>query len=218
MYNIVIFGPQGSGKGTQGERISKKLGIPDISSGALFRAEVERNTGLGRDIAEFINSGRLVPSDLVHQVMKDRLSEQDTLEGAIFDGYPRTVEQAESLDEILTALDRQITHVICLELSDEEAVRRLSGRRVCSNDKCRLSYHVEFKPPVKDKDHCDRCGSVLIQRQDDVPEAIKLRLEVYHKDTAPLIDFYKQRGIVFKIDGAQTIDKVEKDINFIFKV
>jgi adenylate kinase len=218
MNNIVIFGPQGSGKGTQGDRISKKLGIPDISSGALFRAEVDRNTGMGREIAQYITSGQLVPSDLVRQVIKDRLTEQDTLEGTIFDGYPRTVEQAESLDEILTALGRQITHVVYLDLSDEEAVRRLSGRRVCPNDRCRLSYHVEFKPPTKDKDHCDRCGSVLAQRQDDVPEAIKQRLDVYHKDTSPLLDFYKQRGIVFKIDGSQTIDKVEKDINFIFKV
>jgi adenylate kinase len=218
MNNVVIFGPQGSGKGTQGERLSKKLGIPDISSGALFRAEVERNTGLGRDIADYITSGQLVPSDMVRQVIRDRISEQDTLEGAIFDGYPRTVEQAETLDELLTEVGRQVTHVILLELSDEEAVKRLSGRRVCTNDRCRLSYHIDFKPPVKDKDHCDRCGSPLIQRQDDVPEAIKQRLDVYHKDTSPLIDFYNQRGIVFRIDGSQTIDKVEKDINFIFKL
>lgn len=216
MFNVVIMGPQGSGKGTQAERLSKKLAVPEISTGALFRAEVDRGTGLGRDIAPFIQKGERVPSDLVRQVVFDRLSEQDTREGVVLDGYPRTLEQAHTLDEIMTKLDRQITHVIVLDLPDDEAVKRLSGRRVCSNDKCRLSYHIDFKPPVKDPNLCDRCGWQLIQRGDDVPDAIRRRLELYHSDTAPLIDFYKQRDIIHFVDGSKPIDDVEKEINKIF--
>jgi len=213
MYNIIIMGPQGSGKGTQAERISKKLGIPAVSTGALFRAEVERNTGLGREIAPYLQKGERVPSDMVRAVVLDRLSEQDTEAGAIFDGYPRTIEQADTLDEMMTKLNRHITHVLYLDLTDAEAIRRLGGRRVCSNDKCRLSYHIEFKKPEKDPDKCDRCGSPLKQRADDVPEAIKRRLELFHSDTRPLLDFYKHRGIVFTIDGSGPMQGVEIAVN-----
>lgn len=213
MFNIVIMGPQGSGKGTQAANLAKRLGIPAVSTGALFRAEVERGTGLGREIAPYIQKGERVPSDMVRQVVLDRLEEQDTRSGVILDGYPRTLEQAETLDEIMTDLDRQLSHVLYLDLNDDEAVRRLSGRRVCSNDKCRLSYHVEFKRPVKNEGSCDRCGSPLIQRQDDVPEAIKRRLELFHSDTEPLLDFYRKRGIVFMIDGSGSMAAVEQNIN-----
>jgi len=212
MYNIVIMGPQGCGKGTQGERLAEKLGIPNVSTGKLFRAEVELNTGLGRDMAGFMQRGERVPSDIVYQVMTLRLSEQDVAEGVILDGYPRTLEQGESLDEILTKLDRHLSHVVYLDISDDEAVRRLSGRRICSNQKCELNYHVEFNPPKQDPDHCDRCGSPLRQRTDDVPDAIRRRLEIYHRDTEPLVDFYAQRGILRRVDGAQQIDKVQQAV------
>ncbi len=212
MYNIIIMGPQGSGKGTQAERLSKRLGVPAVSTGALFRAEVERNTGMGREIAPFLQKGERVPSDLVRQVVFDRMSEQDTRVGVILDGYPRTTEQAETLDEIMTKLERHITHVLFLDLSNEEAIRRLGGRRVCSNDKCRLSYHIEFKKPLT-QDKCDRCGSPLKQRQDDVPEAITRRLELFHNDTRPLLDFYKPRGIVSMIDGSGPMADVELAVN-----
>jgi len=212
MYNIVMVGPQGSGKGTQAEKLSEKLGIPTISLGKLFRAEIDRNTGLGREISDYIKKGDMVPSDLVNQVMSERLSEEDTANGVIVDGYPRTKEQAESLDELMTKLGRHITQVIVLEISDDEAVRRLGGRRVCSNQNCELNYHVEFNPPKKDPGKCDRCGSPLVQRQDDTPEAIRRRLQHYHEETQPIIDFYQSRGIIARINGVQSIDKVEAGI------
>jgi len=212
MFNIIMIGPQGSGKGTQAEKMSEKLGIPTISLGKLFRAEIERNTGLGRDLAGYINRGELAPTDLVNQVMSERLSEEDTAQGVIVDGYPRTREQAEALDELMTKLDRQVTHVINLEIADEEAVRRLSGRRVCSNPTCELNYHVEFNPPKGSPDKCDRCGSPLIQRADDTPDAIRQRLKLYHHDTQPLIDFYSSRGLVKRIDGSKPIAEVQSAI------
>ncbi len=212
MYNIIMIGPQGSGKGTQGDKIAEKLGIPTVSLGKLFRAEIERNTGLGRDIVSYIERGDMVPDDLVDQVMSERLAEDDAVNGVIVDGFPRSVAQADVLDEIFTKLNRQVTHVIYLTVSDEESVRRLSGRRVCSNPNCGLTYHVEFNPPKKDANFCDRCGSPLTQRQDDTPEAIKRRLELYHKETQPVVDFYKKRGILFAIDGNQPIGQVQAAI------
>ncbi|MFA6603643.1 MAG: adenylate kinase [Patescibacteria group bacterium] len=212
MFNIIMIGPQGSGKGTQSEKMSEKLGIPTISLGKLFRAEIERNTGLGRDLAGYIERGELVPTDLVNQVMAERLTEEDTVGGFIVDGYPRTKDQAEALDELMTKINRQVTHVISLDIADDEAVRRLSGRRVCSNQDCELNYHIEFNPPKGSPDKCDRCGSPLIQRADDTPEVIRQRLSLYHHDTQPLIDFYSARGLVRRIDGTRPIAEVEAAI------
>lgn len=212
MHNIVMLGVQGSGKGTQADRLSAKLGIPTISTGNLFRAEIERGTGLGREIQTYVARGDRVPSDITTQVMSERLTEDDTAAGFIIDGYPRTAEQAESLDKIMEGIGRKVTDVVYLRITDDEAVRRLSGRRVCSNKDCETSYHVEFNPPEKDPNKCDRCGGLLVQRQDDTPEAIGRRLELYHTDTAPLIDFYKQRGILHEIDGGRPIDQVEETI------
>ena len=212
MRNIVMLGVQGSGKGTQADRISDRYDIPTISTGKLFRAEIERNTGFGREISSFMAKGDLVPNLLINQVMGERLSEEDTTNGVIVDGFPRTLDQAKVLDDIMSAQDRKVTHVLYINFSDDEAVRLLSGRRVCSNPKCEASYHVEFNPPQKDPDLCDRCGSKLIQRADDNPDAIRRRLELYHKDTAPLVDFYRKRGILFEVDGAQPIPQVEEVI------
>ncbi len=212
MYNIIMIGPQGSGKGTQGDKIAEKLGIPTVSLGKLFRAEIERNTGLGRDIVSYIERGDMVPDDLVDQVMSERLAEDDAAGGVIVDGFPRSTAQAEVLDEIFTKLNRQVTHVIYLEVSDAESIRRLSGRRVCSNPNCGLTYHVELNPPKKDPNFCDRCGSPLMQRQDDTPDAIKRRLELYHKETAPVVDFYAKRGILFRINGERPIGEVQAAI------
>jgi adenylate kinase len=211
MYNIVLFGVQGSGKGTQAERLSAALGIPTIATGNLFRAEIERGTGLGREVKGFLDRGDRVPSEITIQMMSQRLSEQDTNKGFIVDGYPRTVEQAESLERLEAHLGRTVTDVVFLDISDEEAVRRLSGRRVCSNKNCETSYHVEFHKPAT-PDICDRCGSALIQRKDDVPDAISRRLELYHRDTAPLVDFYRKRGTLREIDGAQPIVQVNQTI------
>lgn len=213
MRNIVMLGVQGSGKGTQADRISARYEIPTISTGKLFRAEIERNTGLGREISSIIKKGELVPAAMINQMMGERLSEEDTVNGVIVDGYPRTLEQAQALDDIMSGLSRQVTHVLYIKISDEEAVRRLSGRRVCSNNKCEANYHVEFNPPKKDPNRCDRCGSALMQRADDNPEAIGRRLELYHKDTAPLVDFYKKKGTLHEVDGQQPIPDVEAVIN-----
>ncbi len=204
-----MLGAQGSGKGTQAELLSARLGIPAISTGNLFRAEIEKNTGLGREIAKYVQAGDLVPPMIVDQLIGERITEDDAEMGFILDGFPRSVEQAEALQKILEKEDRRLTDVIHIKISDEEAMRRLSGRRVCSNKNCESSYHVEFNPPKNDSEKCDRCGSQLVQRDDDVPEKIQHRLELYHSDTAPLIEFYREKGLLREIDGERSIPEVE---------
>jgi len=213
MYNILMLGAQGSGKGTQSERLSAKLGIPTISVGHLFRGEIDKNTGLGRTIVSYMDRGDRVPSDIVNQLMSGRLAEDDTMAGVILDGYPRTFDQKDELDKIFAEHGRQLTHVIYLKVPDETSLQRLSGRWVCSNTTCEENYHITFNPPKKDPNKCDKCGSPLIQRQDDTPDAIRHRLELYHKDTQPLIDHYRERGILYEVNGEQPIAKVEEDIN-----
>lgn len=211
MYNILMLGAQGSGKGTQSERLSAKLGIPTVSVGHLFRTEIDKRTGLGREIVSYIEKGDRVPDMMVNQLMMGRLSEEDTVNGLILDGYPRTFDQKDQLDKIFAENGRQLTHVIYLNVPDEVSLERLSGRWICS--KCEANYHVTLNPPKGDPNKCDKDGSPLIQRDDDKPEAIKHRLELYHKDTQPLIDHYRERGILYEISGSQPIAKVEQDIN-----
>lgn len=216
MFNIIMLGPQGAGKGTQAETLAEKLSIPIVSVGKLFRLEIERATGLGAVIAKYVNAGDLVPNDLVDQVMAERLSEEDTENGIILDGYPRIEEQIGNLDRVLIKLGRQVTHVIYLNVADEVSLRRLAGRRVCSNGRCGASYHLEFNPPTKSPDKCDVCGSPLIQRVDDNPEAIKHRLDLYHRDTEPIVDHYRRQGILHEIDGSRSIAAVKASIDEIF--
>ncbi len=218
MQNILILGPQGSGKGTQAERLAARLGVPTISVGNLFRAEIDKNTGLGKSIVGYIDRGDRVPDDIVNQLMTERLGEDDMANGVILDGYPRSASQKDSLDAIFASLDRKLTHVVYIKVSDEESMRRLSGRWVCSNTKCEENYHAQFNPPKNDPNRCDKCGSPLVQRDDDKPDAIKRRLELYHKDTQPLIEEYRTRGIIYEIDGGQPIPKVEADINAAFGI
>ncbi len=213
MHNILMLGAQGSGKGTQAERLSAKLAIPTVSIGHLFRTEIDKGTGLGQMIQDFMNRGDRVPSSTVNQLMRGRLEEADVSNGVILDGYPRTIHQMENLDQIFTANGRALTNVIYINVSDEESLRRLSGRWVCSNTKCEENYHEKYNPPKKEAGRCDTCGSELVQRSDDKPEAIAHRLELYHKDTQPLIDHYRTRGVLIEVNGEQSIDKVEEDIN-----
>ncbi len=213
MYNILMLGAQGSGKGTQSERLSAKLGIPTVSVGKLFRTEIDKHTGLGREIVSYIEKGDRVPDDMTNQLMSGRLSEDDAANGLILDGYPRTFAQKDILDKIFEEHGRKLTHVIYIKVDDAVSMARLSGRWVCSNTKCEANYHETMNPPQKEAGKCDRCGSLLVQRDDDKPEAIKHRLELYHKDTQPLIDHYKERGILFEVNGDQPIPKVEADIN-----
>ncbi len=216
MVNILLLGPQGAGKGTQAEILSAKLNIPIVSLSRLFREEIDRNTGLGQAISEFVERGDRVPPDITDQLITGRLEEDDTVNGMILDGYPRTPEQIETLNKILKDLQRQLTHVIVLRIPDDLAVWRLSGRRVCSNPRCGANYHVEANPPKKDPNLCDRCGSPIIQRIDDVPDAIKHRLELYHRDSEPVIDYYRKQGILHEVDGSRTIDEVAGSIAEIF--
>lgn len=211
MNNIVMIGPQGSGKGTQGELLSKQLEIPIASLGQLLRAETDRNTGLGRDIAGYLQRGEMVPSDIVYHLILDRLEEQDTEHGVILDGYPRKIEQAETLDDIMTRLDRQVTHAFYLDISDDTAVERISGRRVCSNPRCGANYHVENKKP-KTAGKCDVCGRDLMIRKDDDPDTVRRRLDLFHQETAPLADYYDKRGIMHRIDATGTIQEVNQTL------
>lgn len=211
MHNILMLGSQGAGKGTQSELLSASLGIPAISVGNLFRNEIDKRTGLGQAIIAYNDKGERVPDMIVDQLMTGRLHEEDTEQGVILDGYPRTLEQQKKLDEIFESFGRELTKVIYINVDDEVALRRLSGRRVCTAHERELNYHLEFNPPeVEGK--CDRCGNTLVHREDDKPEAIQRRLELYHRDTQPLIDFYGQKGLLSEIDGSQSIDKVESDI------
>jgi adenylate kinase len=213
MYNILMLGAQGSGKGTQAERLSAKIGIPTISVGHLFRDEIAKHTGLGGVILEYVDKGERVPDNMVNQLMEGRLTEEDASEGCILDGYPRTVEQQKVLDKLFASLGRSLTHAIYLRVSDEASITRLTGRWVCSNLRCEENYHITLNPPKKDPHKCDKCGHDLIQRNDDKPEAIRHRLELYHRDTQPLIDFYRERGILVEVNGEQKIDEVEKAVN-----
>ncbi len=211
MYDIVLIGPQGSGKGTQSDKLSEKLGVPHISLGTLFRAEVKEGTAVGKAIEGYISRGDIVPSDVAAEVITRRLSQPDAANGVILDGFPRTLEQADMLDNIFTKLGRKLNYALYLNVSDEEALVRLEGRRVCTSSTCERNYHIKYHPPAK-PDICDRCGSALAQRKDDTPEAIKRRLAIYHTETMPLIALYQGLGVLSEIDGERTIDEVQADI------
>jgi adenylate kinase len=208
MYNILLLGSQGSGKGTQAEKLVEKLGIPTVSVGHLFRAEIDKQTGLGRAIEEYMDRGDRVPDDIVNQLLFGRLDEEDVAQGCILDGYPRTFGQKDTLDAIFAKHGRALTHAIYINVPDAVALDRLSGRWVCSNTKCEANYHERYNPPKLQAGKCDVCGSDLIQRADDKPDAIKHRLELYHQDTQPLIDHYRECGILVEVDGTQAIPEV----------
>jgi len=203
---IVILGPQASGKGTQAKLISEKLSIPHISTGDIFRKNIKEETELGKEVSSYLNSGRLVPDEVTNKIAEARLKENDCNNGFILDGYPRNIEQAEVLDSI-TNLDGAIN----VEIPDNQVVFRLEGRRTCSNKKCSRIYNINTSPS-KEEGKCDKCGADLYQREDDKPEAIKKRLEIYHNETSPLIFYYKKKGILKKINGMQPIEKVFEDI------
>lgn len=206
--NIIIFGPQGSGKGTQAELIASRHQLAYISTGDIFRYNIKTDTALGREIEEYIVAGQLVPDELTNAVVKDRISQPDCTAGFVLDGYPRNKTQLELLSTI-TAIDAAIV----ITLDDAEAIRRLSGRLAC---KCGLSYHLEFKPP-RQSGVCDKCGSALFRRDDDQPDAIKKRLTIYHQQTEPLFDFYAQQKKLFTVDGSQSIEQVYQSIEHALK-
>ncbi|MGI5930394.1 adenylate kinase [Pseudoflavonifractor sp.] len=193
---LILLGAPGAGKGTQAEILSKKLGIPTISTGNILRAAVKAGTSVGLKAKSYMDAGKLVPDDVILDIIEERLAQPDCNGGYILDGVPRTIAQAEALEARGITFD----HVISLEVSDEDIVKRMDGRRVCSH--CGTPFHIESNPP-KVADVCDVCGGELIEREDDKPETVRHRLEIYHQSTEPLKDFYQKRGKLDPVAGAQ---------------
>jgi adenylate kinase len=196
--NLILLGPPGSGKGTQGERLQEDFRLPYYATGDILRAAVADGTELGRTAKEYMDRGDLVPDEVIIGVIAERVESSEAADGFILDGFPRTVGQADALGDEMDELGRGITAAVLIDVSDEEVVRRLGGRRTCAKNG--HVFHVEFDPPKND-DVCDVCGSRLIVRDDDKPEVIRHRLETYHEKTKPLVDFYEERGVLRRVDG-----------------
>ena len=207
--NLILLGPPGAGKGTQAERLVNDFDVPYFATGDILRQAVNDETELGRQAEEYMQRGDLVPDQLICRVVVERIDGPEAEDGFLLDGFPRNVEQANVLDDQLDRLGRQLTAVLLIEVPEEEIVRRLSGRRVCK--KAGHNYHVEFDPP-KREGVCDQDGSELIQRDDDKPETVKHRLEVYEEQTSPLVDFYEQRGLLRRFNGARPPGEVHDHI------
>jgi len=205
MIRIVLLGPPGSGKGTQASALQKRRGIPHIASGDILRANVRDDTELGRQASPYMDRGDLVPDALILDMMAQRLSQPDAGDGYILDGFPRTVAQAEALEQRLEHIDRELDAVIYLRVPEAEILRRLSGRRTCPA--CNAVYHVDTMPPQREG-VCDACGVELVQRQDEKPDVIRKRLEVYTEQTQPLLLFYRERSLLHEIDGTIGVDNV----------
>ena len=198
---IIMLGAPGAGKGTQAKMIAEKYSIPHISTGDIFRYNIKNGTELGKEAKKYMDQGLLVPDELTVKILLDRVAQDDCKNGYVLDGFPRTIPQAEVLEEALTKLGDRIGYAINVEVPDENIVKRMGGRRACVN--CGATYHIEHVPPKKEG-ICDNCGSELILRDDDKPETVKNRLSVYHKQTQPLIDFYNGKGVLRTVDG--TVD------------
>ena len=209
MLRTILLGPPGAGKGTQAVKIVEKYGIPHISTGDIFRENIKKGTELGKKAQAYMNKGELVPDDLVIAIATARLLEDDCKNGFLLDGFPRTVYQAEKLDEFLEAHNSKIDKVVDISVGKEELMIRLTGRRVCK--KCGASYHIVNIPPKKEG-VCDICGGPLIQRDDDNAETAANRIEVYEEQTRPLVDYYKKAGNLVLIDGTTGLENVFADI------
>jgi adenylate kinase len=202
---IVLVGPPGAGKGTQAQFIASHLAIPKISTGDIFRYNVSQGTPLGRQAKEYMNRGDLVPDEVTIAMVRDRLNEDDAKDGFLLDGFPRNVPQAETLKKQLMDWDTRLTVVLELVVDEDEVVRRLSGRRTCR--RCERVWHIMFDPPTRDR-ICDACGGELFQRDDDREETVRHRLEVYKKQTAPLVAYYADEGILIGIDATGPVEEV----------
>lgn len=206
---IIMLGAPGAGKGTQAKMIAEKCGIPHISTGDIFRANIKNGTELGAKAKEYMDKGLLVPDELVCDLVVDRIQQADCEKGYVLDGFPRTIPQAEALEAALNAIEQKLDYAIDIDVPDENIINRMSGRRACVG--CGATYHVVFNP-TKVEGKCDVCGESLILRDDDKPETVKKRLDVYHTQTQPLIDFYSARKVLVEVDGTQSMDKVFEDI------
>ena len=202
--NLILLGPPGAGKGTQAERLQEDFPLAYIATGDMLRQAVKEQTDLGRKAKEYMDRGELVPDDLIIAVILDRLSEQDTSDGFLLDGFPRTDQQAQALDEALTKVDRRLTAALLIDVPADDLVRRLSGRRVCPNGH---TYHVDHNPPKND-DVCDVDGEPLSQREDDREETVRKRLQVYRDQTSPLVDYFDGHDILHRFDGTRSPTEV----------
>ena len=209
MLNIVLLGPPGAGKGTQAELIVKKYGIPQISTGDIFRANIKNGTELGKKAKEYMDKGELVPDELVVDLVKDRLEQDDCKNGFMLDGFPRTVFQAEELTKIMEAKNLSINYVLNIDVASEKLIDRIAGRRVCKS--CGATYNVNTKPTAKEG-VCDACGGEVYQRADDNRETVENRINVYFAQTAPLIEYYEKAGVLATVNGDQAMDNVFSDI------
>lgn len=208
--NLVLMGLPGAGKGTQAEKIVEKYGVPHISTGDMFRAAMKDETELGLKAKSFMDKGELVPDEVTIGIVNERLAQADCAKGFLLDGFPRTVAQAEALEEILANLDRKIDYVINIFVDKDILMGRLTGRRICKS--CGATYHLEFNPP-SEGDKCDRCGGELYQRADDNAETVQNRLDVNLKQTEPLLAFYREKGYLKNINGQQDINVVFENID-----
>lgn len=206
---IVMLGAPGAGKGTQAQKIAEKYDIPHISTGDIFRSNIKAGTELGKKAKSFIDQGLLVPDEVTIGMLLDRIHESDCQNGYILDGFPRTIPQAESLTEALAKSGEAIDFALNVNVPDVNIVNRMAGRRACL--KCGATYHIQFAAPKKEG-ICDKCGSELVLRDDDKPETVQKRLEVYHEQTHPLIDYYEKKGVLHTVDGTQTMETVFKNI------
>ncbi|MET8611544.1 MULTISPECIES: adenylate kinase [Streptomyces] len=203
---IVLVGPPGAGKGTQAVRLAEQLAIPHISTGDLFRANISRQTELGKLAKSYMDAGNLVPDEVTIAMAKDRMEQPDAAGGFLLDGFPRNVAQAEALDELLRTEHMALDAVLDLEVPEEEVVKRIAGRRICRNDSSHV-FHVAYNPP-RQEGVCDVCGGELYQREDDSEDTVRTRLEVYHTQTEPIIDYYRAQGLVRTISAQASVDEV----------
>ncbi len=206
---IVMLGAPGAGKGTQAVNIAKEYGIPHISTGDIFRANIKNQTELGMKAKSYMDKGALVPDDITIGMLLDRIVDNDCRNGFVLDGFPRTIPQAESLKAALSLQDAKIDHAVDIEVPDEVITNRMGGRRSCP--KCGGTYHIVYNPPKKEG-ICDNCGTELVQRADDKPETVQERLKTYHEQTQPLIDFYRNEGVLTEVDGTKKPEEVLADI------
>lgn len=202
---IIMLGAPGAGKGTQAKKIAEKYSIPHISTGDIFRANIKNGTELGMKAKTYMDQGLLVPDELVVDLVVDRLGQDDCANGCVLDGFPRTIPQAEALDTALAKAEQAVDYAINVEVPDENIVNRMSGRRACVN--CGATYHIVYAP-TKEENICDTCHGELILRDDDKPETVQKRLNVYHEQTQPLIDYYTKKNILVEVDGTQEIEDV----------
>ncbi len=202
---LIMLGAPGAGKGTQAAKVAEKYQIPHISTGDIFRANIKNGTELGKKAKSYMDAGGLVPDELVCDLVADRIAQDDCEKGFILDGFPRTIPQAEALDKAVEKLGTKIDYAVDIEVPDENIIERMGGRRACLG--CGATYHIKYNAP-KTENVCDTCGGSLVLRDDDKPETVKKRLDVYHTQTQPLIDYYSARGNLLTVDGTQSLDDV----------